>query len=694
MIKQMRKRMIRLGYAPDWTFEYRTMDREYHKKIQLALLNLHRMGRIYRAKHPVYWCPKCKTTLAQAELGYIATKGLMAYLKFETEEGNYVEIATTRPELLHACVAVAVHPKDEKYKNLKGKTVKVPLYPRKVPIIIDEAVDPKFGTGAVMICTFGDEQDVKWVLKHNLPIIEALDEDGKLVNSGKYDGLHVNEARNAILTDLKSHDALCRVEEISHNVLAHTERSTCGAPIEFLPKKQWFIKIIDLKEKIIELAQNLQWFPSHYLQRLIDWVEGLEWDWIFSRQRIFGTPIPFWYCNNCDYIIAPEKLQLPVQPTRDSTPLKKCPTCGSENINGATEVCDCWIDSSITPLIIAGWPDNLQFYPLSLRQQGSEIIRTWAFYSLTQCFLQTTQIPFKTILVNGMILGPNGKAMSSSLGNIIDPLEVIEKHGADALRQALLLASLGSDFSFKWKDVQYCQSFLQKLWSVARFAQQHLKDYKSPKRVPKLHVVDAWILSRLQSLIKSITEAMEKFQFNLVIQKYQNFVWHEFCDHYIEFAKYRLYASKKKWMKKSAQYALNETLLTLIQLYAPIAPHITEEIYQQLFKKHKHETLHSTAWPQFQQKLINKKAEDTVKILGKVISAVRRFKSQHGLSLSEKIPSIIICYPREKNVAQVLQSLRMDIKEIGKIERITIKESISAKPRDLNIKFPTTTKEQ
>jgi len=681
MIEQMRLRMVKLGYMPDWSFEYRTMDKAYHRKVQLALLKLHQMGRIYRAKHPVYWCPKCKTTLAQAELGYKQREDCLAYIKFKTEKES-VEIATTRPELLHACVAVATHPKDNRYNHLKGKSLELPIYNRHVPVITDGAVSPEFGTGLVMICTYGDLQDVKWVLRHRLPTIEALNENGRLVNSQKYDGLAIEEARKAILSDLRSSGALSRVERIRHEVLVHKERSTCQTPIEFLPKPQWLIRITDLKQKIIDLTKHIEWFPAHMQHRLVDWIKGLKWDWIFSRQRTFGTPIPFWYCQTCDHIIAPKEKDLPVNPGIEKPPTNKCPKCGGQAIIGAKEVCDCWIDSSITPLIIAGWPHRLRRYPVDLRQQGSEIIRTWAFYTIVMCHLLTGQAPFKTILVNGMILGPDGRAMSSSLGNTIDPLEAVERYGADALRQALLSASIGSDFPFDWKDLKHAHGFLQKLWNSARFVQQHLKQSTSPRKVPKLYVVDRWILTRLQQLVADVTSHMERFQYRLALQKIRNFVWHEFCDHYLELVKYRLHNPPREWMRKSAEYTLGNVLCAILRLCTPFTPHITEEIFQNLHKQGLN-SINTAKWPTTNQKLIDKEALKTGELLKEVTSAIRRLKSQRKLPLNAEVHRITI-HCKEDKIRERLRRVRRDIKETGKSKRVVI---LRVKGKPLSKKF-------
>jgi len=666
MIGQMRETLLRLGCMPDWSFEYKTMDDDYHRKVQLALLNLYKMGRIYRSKHPIHWCPKCGTALADAELGYKREETNLAYIKFKVEN-EFIEIATTRPELLHACAAVAFHPEDKRYQHLVGREAHIPIYNSKVPIVADESADPEYGTGLVMICTFGDEQDIRTVLKHKLPTIEALDDEGKIINSRKYDGLNIIEARKAILADLMNIGALSKTVKISHNVLVHVERSTCQTPIEFLFKPQWFIHITDLKREIVKLAHQIKWFPPHTKKRLIGWAEGLEWDWLFSRQRTFGTPIPFWRCQECNYVIAPKKEDLPIDPAKEKPPVEQCPRCGSKAITGAKEVCDCWVDSSITPLVIAGWPNVLQYYPLSLRQQGSEIIRTWAFYSILQCYLQTGQLPFKMILVNGMILGSDGRAMSGSLGNAIDPLEVVEKYGADALRQALLLASVGSDFPFEWKDAKYCYSFTQKFWNASRFAQRHLSDYRLSKKTPKLYVVDKGILSLLQQLIKVVTEKMESFQFNIALKELQNFVWHEFCDYYIEIAKNRLYTPRKRWIKNSAQHTLYMTLWTLTHLYAPFAPHIAEEISQRLFSK----TTLEAEWPTINENLIDKEAEKAWNILKEAISAIRKLKSEFRLPLNAEIPNATIHYGDESS-KEILEALRFDIKEAGKVKRVRI----------------------
>ncbi len=436
MIKSMKETMIKLGYRPDWEqFEYRTMDREYWKAVQHSLLIMHQNGLVYRKEFPVHWCSKCGTALAQAELGYVQKKGKLHYVRFKlVGSDEHIEVATTRPELLNACVALLVHPLDERYSNIVGREAEVPIFGQKVKILQDESVDPQFGTGVVMVCTYGDEQDIKWQQSHGLPIIKAIDEFGRMTNAGKYTGMDVSQAREEIVKDLKEKGLISKEEEVTHNVLTHTERADCMTPIEFLVKEQWFLRSKEFKDLVLEEAEKMKWTPRFMRQRLIDWVNSVEWDWLISRQRVFGTPIPFWYCKSCNFIIPPKVEALPVDTTVDRPPVETCPKCGSKEISGTSDVCDCWVDSSITPLIITGYfSDRGRFektYPVDVRQQGHDIIRTWLYYTVLRCRILTGEGPFKEVIVNGHILGPDGSRMSKSKGNVIMPEEGIRNYGA------------------------------------------------------------------------------------------------------------------------------------------------------------------------------------------------------------------------------------------------------------------------
>lgn len=604
MIKSMKGTMIRLGYRPDWErLEYRTMDRSYWKAVQGTLLTMFKNGRVYKKEFPVQWCPRCGTALAQAEVGYVQKKGKIYHIKFAAaDSGGCVEVATTRPELLNACQALAVNPQDGRYGALVGKEVVVPAFGNRVRILADDAVDREFGTGVVMICTYGDEQDIKWQQTYRLPITRAIDEYGRMENAGKYTGMKAATAREEVVKDLQAEGMVSKVEEITHNVLTHNERADCMAPIEFLVKDQWFIKSKEFREMMLADNAQMKWTPKFMSPRLDDWVNSIEWDWLISRQRVFGTPIPFWYCISCNEIIPPREEDLPVDTSESRPPVDRCPKCGGAEIAGTTDVCDCWVDSSITPLIATGYfTDRERFkraYPVDLRQQGHDIIRTWMYYTTLRCHLLTGQAPFKGALINGHILGPDGSRMSKSKGNVIDPEQGINEYGADAIRQALLSLTLGSDFPFKWEPVKYGKGFLQKVWSSARFVEGFFGEKSYQLNEGELEDVDRWILYRLDETVSKVTEAMDGYQFHIAVDLLQRFYWHDFCDQYIEAAKPRLYSPRNAESSMAAKATLHKAISTFIRLLAPICPHITEEIYQKVFRDGEGAiSVHATSWP-------------------------------------------------------------------------------------------------
>lgn len=674
MIKKMKEGMIKIGYRPDWEqFEYRTMDKDYWKVVQYTLILMHEMDLVYRKEFPVHWCSRCGTALAQAETGYIQKRGKLYYIKFKLDRESII-IGTTRPELLNACVAIAINPNDERYKDILGKEVEVPIFGQKVRIIQDEAVDPKFGTGIVMICTYGDEQDIKWQQKYNLPIIKAVDEDGRMINAKEYTGLKIEEARERIVEDLKKLGFLVKEEEILHNVLAHTERSDCMTPIEFLVKDQWFIKSKEFKEIMKEEAEKMQWIPKYMKQRLMDWINNIEWDWVISRQRVFGTPIPFWYCKDCGFIISPKKEDLPVDTSKDKPPVNNCPNCNSKNISGTSDVCDCWIDSSITPLIITRFFRDKEvfykIYPVDVRQQGHDIIRTWLYYTMLRCKILTGKGPFKSVVINGHILGPDGSRMSKSKGNVIMPEEGISKYGADALRQALLLLTLGSDFPFRWEPVKYGKSFLQKLWSSARFASQFINT-KIELNNKKLNDVDKWIISRLKSTVSIVCEAMENYQFHIAVDALQQFYWHDFCDQYIEAVKPRLYNPSNQEDLDAAKAVMYKVIWIFLRMLAPICPHITEEIYHRIYKNYEGFTsIHSAVFPTLEElpEVDGNEGEKVIKIIAKI----RTKKVDKKIPLSAPVKCAII---KDKN--ELLETYKKNewlIKEVLHIEKIEFLE--------------------
>jgi len=680
MISKMKEMMIKLGYRPDWEqFEYRTMDKWYWACVQKTLLNLFKRGLIYQKEFPVHWCPKCGTALAQAELGYVEKEGLLYYVVFQVEDKR-VEVATTRPELIPACQALAYNPGDERYAWLVGKKAKIPIFEREVPILQDDAVDPSFGTGLVMICTYGDEQDIRWQQRYNLPITQVLDENGRIVGTGRYDGLSVEEARKAIAEDLRKMGLLTRTEKIRHRVLCHTERADCMTPIEFLVRKQWFIKSMEFKEQVYEKCREMVWVPEYMLQRLADWVNSIEWDWVISRERAFGTPIPFWYCLDCGFVICPDEDKLPVDPRKDPPPVSRCPACGSTRIEGVKYVCDCWVDSSITPLIVTGYfTDRKMFekiYPAAIRQQGHDIIRTWLYYTVLRCLLETGEKPFQGVLINGHILGPDGLKMSKSRGNVVMPEEGLSKYGADAMRQALLSLTLGSDFPFKWEVVRYGKSFLQKVWSSTRFVYPFLKDYNMVDiNVEDLNILDKWILAKLRHALREVTEAYDKYDFHIAIDRIQRFYWLDFCDQYIEGVKHRLYMPSNEASRKAALYTLYKVLWVSMRMLAPICPHITEEIYHLLFRKHNQElSIHGVRWPSLDEiPEIGVEDEKVGEALVKAIAAIRAEKVRKRIALSREVKKVKI-----KGAKEVIEAVKGFVDEVRKILHIKVIEAEEA----------------
>lgn len=679
MIISMKRTMIMLGYRPDWEqFEYRTMDPEYHKNVQLSLLDFYRNGLIYRGEFPVYWCTKCETALAQAEIGYEEKKGVLYYIKFPCGNG-YLEVATTRPELLSACQALLVHPEDERYTNLIGKTAKVPIFENEVRIIADKEVDPKFGTGMVMVCTFGDEQDIKWQQRYNLPIKKVINELGYMMNSSRYTGFSTSDARKRIVSDLGDANLLSKKENIVHGVLCHTERSDCVSPIEFLVKKQWFIKIKPLKEKMIALSKDMRWIPPYMNQRLIDWINSIEWDWLISRQRLFGTPLPFWYCENCGQIFPSNEKQLPVDPKKAEPPIKKCSKCGSAEIKPEKDVCDCWVDSSITPLIISGFFDDKRHfastYPANVREQGHDIIRTWLFYTIFRCTALTGKAPFKEVLINGHILGPDGYKMSKSKGNVVDPKEKLGEYGSDALRLALLSLTIGSDFPFKWESAQFEKGFLQKYWSASRFAQTFLNGYTTSIEDEKqLRTIDLWIITKFVKVTKEATQAFDDYRFDDGIKLIVNYFWHDFCDQYLEAIKYRLYSEENEVDKKAVKYTLFTILWNTTLILAPLCPHITEEIYNILFSNLiKTASVHALNWPSIDVIPFDENEERKGENLVKIIAQIRLKKSSARKPLAATIDKLTI--KALGDITEIVKEFEEDIKQILHIKTIVCEKS-------------------
>jgi len=672
-IDQMKSTMKRIGFSIDWSLEYRTMDPDYWRKTQLSFIILYKKGFIYRAEHPVLWCPRCETAIAEAEVEYVDKEGKLYYIKFPMADSDgHVVIATTRPELLPACVAAVVHPEDDRYKSLIGRELIVPLFNRRITVYSSEEVDPKFGTGVVMICTFGDRTDVKWQKQYNLPIIKAINERGRMTSAaGKYAGLTISECKEEIVKDLQKAGMIIKEETVIQSIGTCWR---CHTPVEILVKEQWFVKTRAVADEVLKWADKIKWIPVWAKTRLVNWVKSLDWDWVISRQRIFATPIPAWYCEKCGEIIIAEESWLPVDPRVSPPKIEACPRCGGKSFRGETDVMDTWMDSSITCAVHAGWPDDMELFsrlfPADLQPNGYDIIRTWDYYLLVRGIMLFGKTQFKTALINGMVRGTDGRMMHKSYGNYVEAREVLEKYGADALRQwAYAGGTTGSDIPFRWEDVDYGWRFLLKLWNAARFVSIHLKDYEVREK-PKLNIIDKWLLSKLEKLTGEVTEALENFQFNAALEAIRQFFWHTFCDHYIEAVKHRLYQSEDVDSKISAQYTLYEALFRVLQMLAPFTPHIVEEIYQRIFAHDKgYRSIHASPWPKVSVERIDEEAEREGSLVISIIAELRRLKAKMRVPLSAEVRRAVIY---TEKYADILEEYSREVGAVIKAKDVQI----------------------
>ncbi|MFQ6086494.1 MAG: valine--tRNA ligase [Candidatus Bathyarchaeia archaeon] len=689
----MKTAIKQLGCSIDWTTEYKTMNPDYWRRTQLSFILLYKKGFIYRGTHPVNWCPRCETAIADAEVEYETREGTLHFIRFPLERKGYLTVATTRPELLPACVTVAVNPHDDRYKQYIGKSISVPIAKRKVKIIAEDMVDPDFGTGVVMVCTYGDKADVKSVAKHGLPVLMCIDEKGRMnQNAEKYAGMTVTEAKKAMAKDLEQEGLLEKTEPLQQEVGVC---GRCKTPIEILEREQWFMRTRKLTDDVEKNAWEIAWYPDHMRTRLIDWAKSLDWDWVISRQRVFATPIPIWYCKRCKTTVLAEPDWVPIDPRVQPPKIEKCPKCGSREFIPERDVFDTWFDSSITCAVHAGWPDRKDWrrlFPADIHPSGIDIIRTWAYYLMVRHLALFNEKPYKSCLINGMVLGSDGRKMSKSLGNYVATPEVFSRYGADAARQwAASGGATGSDIPFRWADVEYGWRFLIKLWNAARFASQHLQDYSPTERV-KLELLDRWLLSKLAKVITKATSALEECQFNIAAEEIRNFTWHTFCDSYIEAVKHRLYKPETygEAKRKAAQHTLYLAIYRILQLLAPIIPHTTEEIYQTLYAEDKkHRSIHVSPWPVPDKKMIDEEAEKYGDLIIAVIEEIRRDKAERRKPLNTVIKNITI-YTGTTKSAHILNLAQEDIRGTCKIEKMQIlaRKGKGREVRDYpNVKF-------
>ena len=688
-IAKMKKQMKAMGFSQDWSREFITMTPEYMKRTQYSFLQMYDDDLIYQGIHPVNWCPRCETAIAFAEVEYGDNETYLNYVNFppaaesfykdiktSKESGKQANpkekgiiIATTRPELMSACVGLVIHPDDGRYSHLLGKYVEVPLSHQKVKIIADEEVDPEFGTGAVMVCTFGDKTDVTWVNKHGLEIIDAIDETGHLTSAaGRYEGLDLQTAKIKTIEDLKSEEYLLKQEKVEQNV---GQCWRCKTPIEILVKKQWFVAVNKLIEQTKEAAEEMNWVPEHMKSRMINWADSMEWDWCISRQRLFATPIPVWYCKDCGKIILPEIEDLPVDPTQDK-PKHTC-ECGCEEFIPEEDVLDTWMDSSVSPLSIADWPNKgfEDIFPSNIRPQGHDIIRTWAFYTTLRCLALTGKKPFDDIVINGMVFGEDGYKMSKSRGNVIGSEDVIAKYGADSLRTWAANSVPGSDVMFDWKDIKHGYRFLRKFWNAFRFISMQIFDEEVPYDEAKdsFGAMDKWILAKLNKLNIKVDNAFANYEYADTISSIEKFVWHDFCDEYIEAVKYRLYNDDVgDKSRRAAKYTLRCVIETSLKFLSPIVPFFAEEVYQHFSDT----SIHKESWPEVNESLLNDVAVENGDLTVDLIDEVRRFKSASKIPLNAQLAEVNV-YTSDEKLIDVFNEFNENILGTLKIDELSVK---------------------
>jgi valyl-tRNA synthetase len=653
MIDQMKETMETLGFSQDWGQEYVTMEPEYWGETQRSFVEMADEDYAYRDHHPVNWCPRCETAIADAEVEREDRDGTLVYLTFPDadEDSEDISIATTRPELLAACGAVAVEPGGD-WSDHIGDTVEVPLFGQEVEVIEDEEVDSEFGTGAVMICTFGDKQDVEWWQRYDLELREAFTREGTLTGlAGQYEGMEVDEAKEAITEDLRGEGYLYDSEPVDQSVGVCWR---CDTPIEILAEEQWFIEV--RQDEILEKAQEVDWIPDHAYTRLEEWTEGMEWDWVISRQRVFATPFPVWYCDDCGMPYVADEEELPVDPT-DEEPAGSCDECGGEGFVPEEDVMDTWMDSSITALYVGGWTDE-DFTPTALREQGHDIIRTWAFYTVLRTAALEDEIPWEDALINGMVFGDDGNKMSKSRGNFVQPEEVVEEYGADAFRQAMASAGRpGSDIQFQWKEVERASKFLTKTWNIHRFAAPHVAkdvyDY-DPDDPPELRLADRWILSRLTRVLDSVADDMDAYRYDAALQAVREFAWNELADDYLELVKGRLYEEEGEG-HDAVRWTLRTVLEAVVVAVSPFAPFFSEEVYDAFYD----ESVHGTEWRDIG--MLDETAEQDGDVLSEVVASVRRWKSDEGMALNAEMGRIEVYADGEFDTSDAGNALNAEV---------------------------------
>lgn len=624
----------KIGSSADWERLRFTMDEGCSHAVQTTFLNLYRKGYIYRGSRIINWCPVCQTSLSDAEVIHEEQEGSFWHINYPIvgEEGRFVEIATTRPETLLGDTAVAVNPEDERYRDLIGKELSLPLTGRTIPVIADEYVDKEFGTGCVKITPAHDPNDFEVGRRHQLPEINILNNDATICCPGsKYDGMDRYAAREAVVEDLRALGLLVKVVPHLHNVGTHDR---CGTTVEPMIKPQWFVRMEEMAKPAIEAVKSgaLQFVPENYSKTYLHWLENIK-DWCISRQLWWGHRIPAYYCMDCGEMAVAEEMP------------ETCPHCGGKHFRQDEDTLDTWFSSALWPFETLGWPEDTEayryFYPTDVLVTGYDIIFFWVVRMVFSGIEQTGKLPFSKVLIHGLVRDDQGRKMSKSLGNGIDPLEVIERYGADALRMTLLTGNApGNDMRFYWSRVEASRNFMNKVWNASRFIMMNLDKAELPVEVPKeLTIADKWILSKLNAVITEVTRNMEAFDLGIALDKIQSFLWEEFCDWYIEMVKPRLYSEGDE-TKSAALWTLQHVLTTGLKLLHPFCPFITEEIFDTLTDP---ETpLIRETWPVFEPRFDFAREETELETIKEAVRRVRAIRTEMNVAPSRRAKVYVV----------------------------------------------------
>ena len=620
------QQLKKLGSSCDWSRERFTLDEGCNKAVNEVFVRLYEKGLIYRGERIVNWCPVCLTSISDAEVEYEEQAGHFWHVRYPFADGSgYMEVATTRPETILGDTAVAVHPDDERYKDCVGKMLVLPLVHREIPVVADEYVEMDFGTGCVKITPAHDPNDFEVGLRHNLPVIDTFTDDAHIAEGyGRYSGMDRMQARKAIVEDLENEGALVKTEEYSHNVGTCYR---CHTVIEPKVSKQWFVKMKPLAGPAIEAVKSgeTKFVPQRFEKIYFHWLENIR-DWCISRQLWWGHRIPAWYCDDCGEI------------TVARTAPCECAHCGSKNIHQDPDTLDTWFSSALWPFSTLGWPDKTDdlehFYPTNTLVTGYDIIPFWVMRMMFSGIEQTGKAPFDTVLIHGLVRDAQGRKMSKSLGNGIDPLEIIDKYGADALRLTLAMGnSPGNDMRFSDEKVSASRNFANKLWNAARYILMNLDGSESAPHIPdSLALEDKWILSKYNTLVKEVTDNLEKFELGIAVQKLYDFIWDVFCDWYIEISKIRLQAGGEA--AATAKDVLVYVLSSTLKLLHPFMPFITEEIWQSL--PHDGESIMISSWPEYDDALNFSSEEEEMESIMEAVRAIRNRRAEMNVPPSKK----------------------------------------------------------